>query len=49
MKKDIINLETREALAAGSTGTPSFFINGKKLVGAQPFSEFKKVIDSELQ
>jgi protein-disulfide isomerase len=31
------------------TGTPAFFINGVMLSGAQPFEEFKKVIDAELQ
>ena len=30
-------------------GTPAFFINGNRLVGAQPFSEFQKVIDAELK
>jgi protein-disulfide isomerase len=33
----------------GVTGTPAFFINGVMLSGAQPFEEFKKVIDDELQ
>ena len=32
----------------GVTGTPSFFINGRFLSGAQPFSSFKKVIDEEI-
>jgi len=32
----------------GVQGTPTFFINGKKFVGAQPYSEFKKIIDEEL-
>ena len=32
----------------GVTGTPAFFINGVMLSGAQPFDEFKKVIDHEL-
>ena len=30
-------------------GTPTFFINGTYLAGAQPYSTFKKVIDSELE
>jgi protein-disulfide isomerase len=33
---------------AGVNGTPAFFINGRMLSGAQPFEEFKKVIDEEL-
>jgi protein-disulfide isomerase len=32
----------------GVSGTPTFFINGVKLVGAQPYQAFKQVIDSEL-
>lgn len=32
----------------GVTGTPTFFINGIKLVGAQPFQAFKQIIDAEL-
>lgn len=32
----------------GINGTPTFFINGIPLVGAQPFSAFKKIIDQEL-
>ena len=29
-------------------GTPHFFINGVRVVGAQPIEEFKRVIDAEL-
>jgi protein-disulfide isomerase len=32
----------------GVTGTPTFFINGKTIVGAQPFSVFQGIIDEEL-
>ena len=34
--------------AVGAQGTPTFFINGKKLVGAQPIDAFKQLIDAEL-
>jgi protein-disulfide isomerase len=34
--------------AAGVSGTPAFFINGRPLNGAQPFDAFKRVIDEEL-
>jgi protein-disulfide isomerase len=30
----------------GVSGTPTFFINGQKLVGAQPYSAFQQIIDS---
>lgn len=33
---------------AGVNGTPAFFINGRLLSGAQPFEEFRKIIDDEL-
>jgi protein-disulfide isomerase len=33
----------------GATGTPTFFVNGEKVVGAQPFEAFKSVIDRQLQ
>lgn len=32
----------------GVSGTPSFFINGITVVGAQPFSVFEQIIESEL-
>jgi predicted DsbA family dithiol-disulfide isomerase len=32
----------------GVSGTPAFFVNGRPLVGAQPFEAFQQVIDDEL-
>ena len=32
----------------GVTGTPSFFINGRMIVGAQPIEQFRSIIDEEL-
>ena len=34
--------------AAGVTGTPAFFINGRMLVGAQPIEQFRDIINDEL-
>jgi len=34
---------------AGVTGTPTFFINGEKLEGALPYSEFEKIMESKLK
>ncbi len=31
-----------------ASGTPHFFINGRRLVGAQPFEKFKPIIDEEI-
>lgn len=33
----------------GVTGTPTFFINGQRIVGAQPFETFKRIIEEELK
>jgi len=38
----------QEGTARGIDATPSFFINGQKLIGAQPYEEFKKIIDEKL-
>lgn len=35
--------------ASGVSGTPSFFINGRLTVGAQPYSVFKTIIEEELK
>ncbi len=32
-----------------ASGTPHFFINGRRLVGAQPLEKFKAVIDEEIK
>lgn len=32
----------------GAAGTPSFFINGRSLRGAQPFEKFREIIDQEV-
>ena len=34
--------------AAGVNGTPTFFINGTSVVGAQPYAAIKAIIDQEL-
>jgi protein-disulfide isomerase len=43
-----VKAEMAEGQSVGVTGTPSFVINGRLLVGAQPFDQFKAVIDDEL-
>jgi protein-disulfide isomerase len=35
--------------AVGASGTPTFFINGRQIIGAQPYSAFKDVIDQEIK
>jgi len=46
--KKIIEQDKAEAAKLGVTGTPSFFINGRFLSGAQPYSAFKAAIEREL-
>ncbi len=47
--KSRIDADVREAAKLGVTGTPSFFVNGRFLSGAQPFESFKRIIDEELK
>lgn len=37
-----------EGQTAGVSGTPTLFVNGVAVVGAQPYSAFKTIIDQEL-
>jgi len=43
-----IKADQAEGQSVGVTGTPAFLINGRKISGAQPFQNFKAVIDDEL-
>lgn len=46
--QDELNADFTAGKSYGVSGTPTFFINGKKLVGAWPYEVFEKVIESEL-
>ena len=43
-----VDADLAEARKLGVSGTPSFFINGRFLSGAQPYGAFARVIDEEL-
>jgi protein-disulfide isomerase len=43
-----VQADQQLAQSLGASGTPSFFINGRNLRGAQPFPAFQAVIDQEL-
>lgn len=47
-KADEVTDDMNSGVALGVSGTPGFFINGISVVGAQPFSSFKQIIDQEL-
>jgi protein-disulfide isomerase len=52
LKKDtvtLINRQLQRGQALGVDGTPTFFINNKKVVGAQPAAVFEEVINAELK
>jgi len=44
-----VQADTQEGQAAGVRGTPTFFINGRPLVGAQPIEAFKNAIEQALK
>jgi protein-disulfide isomerase len=44
-----IEADSAEGSRLGANGTPTFFVNGRTLVGAQPFEAFKSLIDEELK
>ncbi|RLI73098.1 DsbA family protein [Archaeoglobales archaeon] len=46
--REEVLLDREDGVEAGVEGTPTIFINGIKIVGAQPFEVFKEVIDQEL-
>jgi protein-disulfide isomerase len=46
--KTSVEESIQEGTKLGITGTPTFFINGRMLVGAQPLEAFARVIDEEL-
>ena len=46
--KNRIGVDLAQAGKLGVTGTPAFFVNGRFLSGAQPFTSFKRLIDEEL-
>lgn len=46
---DKIQRDISDGYSLGVNSTPTFFINGQKLVGVPSFEDFKSKIDSELQ
>ncbi|MCS7056066.1 MAG: DsbA family protein [Thermoflexales bacterium] len=43
-----VQADAEEARRLGVSGTPSFLINGRPLVGAQPYEAFRAMIEEEL-
>jgi len=45
----VVDEDLSEGEQLGVHGTPTFFVNGRMLSGAKPFSSFSKIIDEELE
>jgi len=43
-----IERDKKLAIAMDLYNTPTFFINGRKVIGERPFEYFKKIIDEEI-
>ncbi len=46
--RSAVEADLKQGTGLGIDGTPAFFINGRPLTGAQPFTKFVSVIDEEL-
>jgi len=46
---EAVEASMRQGQSLGVTGTPTFFINGRMLVGAVPVEQIREVIEDELQ
>ena len=47
--KEEVEADTNAGIMAGVDGTPTFFINGEKIVGPKSFNTFKKIINKKLK
>jgi protein-disulfide isomerase len=47
--KDLIEQDKNLAFSMDLYNTPTFFINGRKLIGNRPYEYMKKVIEEELE
>jgi protein-disulfide isomerase len=48
LKKKITGQQA-QGMTLGARGTPAFFVNGRFISGAQPFANFKTLIDEEMK
>jgi protein-disulfide isomerase len=47
--RESVDADVAEGRARGVRGTPTFFVNGRRLVGAQPIEAFREVIRDALE
>jgi len=48
-KKEEVQKDFQDGVKFGVTGTPTFFVNGIRMVGARDVASFSEIIDHELQ
>lgn len=46
--RDALKADMQEGRAAGVSGTPTFFVNGRRLVGSQPLEAFRGAVQDAL-
>jgi protein-disulfide isomerase len=44
-----VNANFDSGVKLGVTGTPAFFVNGRRFSGALPYENFKKIFEEELK
>lgn len=47
--KQQVEADSKIANSVGASGTPTFFVNGRILVGAQAFEKFEELIKEEIK
>ena len=47
--RDAVKADMQEGRAAGVSGTPTFIINGRRLVGSQPLEAFREAVEDALR
>ncbi|MBI2064731.1 MAG: thioredoxin domain-containing protein [Candidatus Yanofskybacteria bacterium] len=47
--KDKVNADYQEGISLGVSGTPTFFLNGKKITNPRSYDEFKSIIEQSIK
>ncbi len=47
--REAVKADAAEGRAGGARGTPTFFVNGRRIVGAQPIEAFREAVQDALK